>query len=466
MFDYVLIREQKIPVVAQADILVAGGGPAGVGAAVAAGREGVKTVLVERLFCLGGTMTAGLMSKIAISPRNRGIAAEFLERLDRCQGTSFAQSRPEVPIDPELAKLTLDRMVIDESAVDVRFGSTVSQVVKEGRDIKAVIISNINGLQAIRAKYFVDCTGDGQLSFLAGSACMTGNEEGGPGSAPSLLFRIAGVDMDRFIAAHEKNEEEYRSLRTRHRPGEMRELCRGDRYVFFADYLPFIKRRIEENPGMFNEWEQKVLGTRGIIFLNQPQRGVVLVNSTRILGFRGDDAVELSRAMATGRRQIETIFRFMKSFFPGFENSFVMDTGSLLGIRESRRVVGDYVLQEKDVRGAARFEDAVVSHDGGIEIHSSTGFGLMGAHVGKDEYYHVPYRSIIARDFDNLFIAGRCFSASHPALSAARNIAYCTALGQAAGSAGSQLLQAGKTRVREIDLPSLREKMVNIGLVQ
>jgi hypothetical protein len=156
----------------------------------------------------------------------------------------------------------------------------------------------------------------------------------------------------------------------------------------------------------------------------------------------------------------------MKTFFPGFENSFIMDTGSILGIRESRRVAGDYVLLETDISGAARFDDAVVSNDGGIEIHSPFGFGLAGSHLGKDEYYQVPYRSITARDFNNLFMAGRCFSASHPALSAARNIAYCVALGEAAGTAGAQLVQAGKTNVREIDIRSLQEKLADIGLVR
>jgi hypothetical protein len=462
MFDYVMIGEQRIPVAAQADVVIAGGGPAGIGAAIAAGREGTAAILVERLFCLGGTMTSGLMSKIAISRRNGGIAAELLERLDRYQGTSYMQSRPEVPVDPELVKLLLDKMVIDEAAADVRFGSAVSQVVKEGRDIKALIISGLNGLQAIRAKYFVDCTGDGQAAFLAGAACMIGNEEGGPPSAPSLLFRAGNVDVDRFIEAHEKNGEEYRSARTRHSPEEMRELYRSGRYVFFVDYLPFIKRRIGENPLMFTEWEQKVLNTRGLIFLNQPQKGVILVNSTRILGFRGGDAVELGGAMVTGRRQVETMFRFMKTFFPGFENSFIMDTGSILGVRESRRVAGDYVLREADISGAARFDDAVISNDGGIEIHSPLGFGLAGSHLGNGEYYHVPYRSIIARDFDNLFIAGRCFSASHPALSAVRSISCCVALGQAAGSAAAQLARAGKTNVRDIDIRALQERLANI----
>jgi hypothetical protein len=462
MFEYALIGERRIPVAAEADVVVAGGGPAGIGAAIAAGREGAKTVLVERMFCLGGAMTGGLMAKIAISRRNGGIAAELLERLDRYQGTSYIQSRPEVPVDPELAKLLLDKMVIDEAAVDVRFGSAVSQAVKEGRDLRALIVSNINGLQASRGKYFIDGTGDGQAAFLAGADCMIGSEEGGPGSAPSLLFRIANVDVDMFIEAHEKNREEYTSLRTRYSPGEMRERYHSDRYVFFADYLPFIKRRIGENPLVFSEWEQNVLTTRGIIFLNQPQKGVVLVNSTRILGFHGGDAAELSAAMAAGRRQVETIFRFMKTFFPGFENSFIMDTGSLLGVRESRRVAGDYVFRESDISGAARFDDAVASNDGGVEIHSPSGFGLLGSHLDDGEYYQVPYRSIIARDFNNLFIAGRCFSASHPALSAARNIAYCIALGQAAGSAAAQLVRAGKANARDIDIRALQERLATI----
>ncbi|GHV65231.1 hypothetical protein AGMMS49587_19130 [Spirochaetia bacterium] len=462
MFDYVLVKEQKIPVVADVDVLIAGGGCAGVGAAIAAGRDGARTVLIERMFYLGGTMTGGLMSKIAIAPWNRGLAAELLERMDQYQGTAWMQSRPEVPVDPELAKLLLDKMVVDEAGVDVRFGTVVSDVIREGREIKAVIISNIKGLQAIRAKYFIDCTGDGQLGFLAGAAAMIGSDDGGLGSAPTLMFRIAHVDVDKFIDAQEKDEEEFKSARTRHSPQEMRERYHAHRYIFFVDYMPFIKRRLAENPAMFSGWEQQVLTTRGLIFINQPQDGVILVNSTRILKFRGNDDVELSSAMVAGRRQIETIFRFMKNFFPGFEQSIIMDTGSLLGIRESRRIEGDYVFTERDISASTRFWDAVVSNNGGIEIHSPTGFGLKGSHLGKDEFYHVPYRSIIARDFNNLFMAGRCFSANHPGLSAARNIAYCIALGQAAGSAGAQLAKNGKTNVREIDIGALQEKLGDV----
>jgi hypothetical protein len=166
--------------------------------------------------------------------------------------------------------------------------------------------------------------------------------------------------------------------------------------------------------------------------------------------------------MVNGRRQVETIFRFMKTFFPGFENSIIMDSGSQLGIRESRRVVGDYVFGESDISGATRYEDAVLSNDGGVEIHSSSGSGLRSSQLDGDEYYHIPYRSIVARDFDNLFIAGRCFSASHPALSAARGIACCIAMGEAAGSAAVQLVRNQRTNLRDIDLRALQEKLADI----
>jgi hypothetical protein len=152
----------------------------------------------------------------------------------------------------------------------------------------------------------------------------------------------------------------------------------------------------------------------------------------------------------------------MKNFIPGFEKSFIMDTGSLLGIRESRRITGDYIFTQEDVESLRKFDDAIVSNHGGVEIHATDGKETLIRELRRDDHYQVPYRSIIARDFDNLFMAGRCFSASHPALSAARNISYCMALGQAAGSAGAQLIHSGKKNVREIDIRTLQAQLVSV----
>jgi hypothetical protein len=152
----------------------------------------------------------------------------------------------------------------------------------------------------------------------------------------------------------------------------------------------------------------------------------------------------------------------MKAFIPGFEKAFIMDTASMLGIRESRRITGDYVFTDEDVNNCRKFDDAVVSNFGGVEIHAANGQGTKINELGKGDFYNVPYRSIIAKDFDNLYVAGRCFSANHAALSAARNIAYCMALGQAVGSAAAQLVHKGKKNIREIEIKPLQKELASI----
>jgi len=465
--EYLTLTNRKIPVAYRPDVFIAGGGCAGAGALIAAARQGVKTLGIERMFCLGGTMTGGLMSKIAIDSKNHGIGEELIKRLDEYQGSHFLESRPEVPVDPELVKFILDKMAIEEAGADIRFGTTITDVITEGRTVKAVIIDSINGLEAVQAKYYVDCTGDGQLAFKAGASYTVGNDEGFS-SSPTMMFRVGNVDIDRLITEMESNKDTLCvSANNRYKshmmtPSQNRDAIAGGRYAHFADFIPYIKQKTAENPGMFTDREIELLLQRGLIFMNQPQGTHVLVNCTRTPYFKGNDSGELTGAVLSGRGQAHAAFRFMKAFLPGFEKSFIMDTGAMLGIRESRRVTGDYVFTEKDVEAGRKFDDGIVSNGGGIEIHSTTGGGTkIGEHF-SDNYYNVPYRSIIAKDFDNIFMAGRCFSANHPALSAARNIPYCMALGQAAGTACAHLVRDGKDNVRNIDIKALRGELSSI----
>jgi len=466
--DHITLSRERIPVVDECDVFVAGGGCAGVGAGSAAAGSGARTMIAERMFSLGGTLTGGLMSKIAILSTNHGFGEELLRRLDKLQGSNFLASRSEVPVDPEAAKRMLDLMVAEEAGAEVLFGTAVAAVESDGRRIDAVVVNSINGLEAIRAKYFIDCTGDAQLGFRAGAACMTGDSADGYSSAPTLMFRVGNVDLERLISEMERRpelrESSERATYSYHRltPAQNRENIARDRYAHFADFVPYIRRMARENPGMFSEWELSMMLQRGILFMNQPQGGHVLVNCTRIPCFRGDDKKELTAACISGRRQAEAAFRFMKAFLPGFESSFLMDTGSMLGVRESRRLVGDYVLTEQDVESYRKFPDVVVSNQGGVEIHGTRGKGTEIRELGTDDCYHVPYRCVIARDFDNLFMAGRCFSADHPALSAARNISYCMALGQATGNAAAQLVKRGKSDAREIDIGMLQATLRNV----
>jgi len=463
--EYITVHEREIPVIAEFDVVVCGGGCAGVGAAISAARQGAKTLVIERLFSLGGMMTGGLMSKIAISPTNNSLAVEILNRLDTYQHTHFLESRPEVPIDPENMKLLLDAMVSEEANAEVLFGTIVSDVVLQDGKINAIIIENIEGSQAVKAKYFIDCSGDGQLAFKAGAAYERGNELG-YGSSPTLMFRVANCNIDALIEYMENNPEDFKiSYHTysNHKlnPAQNRKNIQNNRYAHFADFIRFIDKKIKENPEKFSAYDSKILHQRGLIFLNQPNPNHVLVNSTRIQNFKGDDAKELTNSLMEGRRQAEVLFSFMKTYLPGFEDSYLFDTGSMLGIRESRRIIGDYIFTQEDVESLKKFDDVIVSNHGGVEIHSTKGTGTDIRELDPDEFYHVPYRSIIARDFSNLFMAGRCFSATHAGLSAARNIAYCIALGEAAGAAGAYLSKTGKDNVRDIDIQWLQEVMKN-----
>nr|WP_319474150.1 FAD-dependent oxidoreductase [uncultured Sphaerochaeta sp.] len=463
--EYITLQNREIPVIAEFDVVVCGGGCAGVGAAVSAARQGANTLVIERLFSLGGMMTGGLMSKIAISPTNNSLAVEILHRLDDYQHTHFLESRPEVPIDPENMKLLLDTMVREEDNIEVLFGTIVSEVISQNGKINAIIIENIEGSQAIKAKYFIDCSGDGQLAFKAGAAYERGNELG-YGSSPTLMFRVANCDIDTLLTYMEDNPEEFKiSYHTysNHKlnPAQNRYNIQHDTYAHFADFIRFIDKKIEEHPNVFSDYAIKILHQRGLIFLNQPNPNHVLVNSTRIQNFRGDNAKELTDSLMEGRRQVEVIFSFMKSYLPGFENAYLFDTGSMLGIRESRRIIGDYIFTQEDVESLRKFDDVIVSNHGGVEIHSTKGTGTDIRELDPDEFYHVPYRAIIARDFSNLFMAGRCFSATHAGLSAARNIAYCIALGEAAGAAGAYLSNNGKDNVRDIDIRWLQQVMKN-----
>ena len=457
----ITVKGHEVPIIAEPDVFIAGGGPAGVGAAIQARRSGASVFLAEKLYALGGTLTSGLMSKIAVAQMTNGLPLEIIRRFDAYQGTHYENSRPEVPVDPETAKIILDEMVIRESGADVHFGTVVSGIVQENGEIQAVLLSSLDGECAVRAKYYIDCTGDGQMAYLAGADCMV---EGGESysSSPTLMFRIGNCDLEKLFQYEESHPELFEHVYTTYKrhimdAAQCRQNIEDQIYAHMADFVKLIRARCAEYPDAFTEEEQEVLLRRGILFLSQPAPNHVLVNSTTRPQFRGDREKEVSETMAELRRHCHILFRFAKRFIPGFENAFLMDTASLLGIRESRRIRGDYVLTQEDVESFRKFDDAICSNGGGVELHSGKANSLVLHEQDGMGTYNIPYRAIIAKDFKNLLMAGRCFSASHAALSAARNISYCCALGQAAGAAAAILSLEGKASVRELDVRKVQE---------
>lgn len=444
--EYILEGERKTPIVETTDVVVAGSGPAGIGAALACARNGAKTMIIEREFALGGLMTTGLMSKIAISNKIKGIPREVISKLAET-GMALPKGAPEVPIDPEATKYLLDNLLMQEN-VHIMLGSLVVGAHVVDGEVKAVIVENKSGRQAIAAKVFIDCTGDGDLSVLAGASFEYGRKEDGLCSSPSLMFRIGNVNIEEMLAyviAHPEELGGYSFSKPRD-PAILESAIHStpQSYANFGRFTALINKVAETRK--FTEWEWQVLRQRnGYVILNMPQPNQVLVNSTRILKHNATNAQSLSDSMVEGRRQVWFLFDFLKRYLPGFQNSYVMDTAAQMGVRESRRIIGEYMLTEDDVLNQARFDDVILRNTGGVEVHSPIGNELHIVHLKPGEWYDISYRSLIVKNLKNLLVAGRCFSASHIALSAARSIGFCMGLGQAAGTAAALSVTKGSS---------------------
>lgn len=453
----------EVPIVAEADVIVAGGGCAGVAAAIAAARGGAKTILIEQFYALGGTMTAGLMTVVSQALLDRPpIMGEMIDTLV-AKGMAMPASPqylrhpnppPIIRVDPEATKALLSQMVL-EAGVEVLLGTMVVGAVKDGATLRAVIIENKAGRQAISGKVFIDATGDGDLAARAGARFEVGRAEDGYGSSATLVFHVGGVDFEPLLAYLDAHPNEVRGFK----PHEVREAiyARPPKFVRIHGFQELIERVNETRP--FNEWEWRVLTQRnGVDLVPLPMEGQCHINRTRMTHLTGLDSRGLSEAMAEGRRQVEFMFDFMKTYVPGFSNAHIIETAELLGVRESRRILGEYTLSEQDIESLARHEDVIVRTFDGLEIHNPTGLGTVYTEVPPGEWYDIPYRCIVVKDLENCFAAGRCYSATHAALSAARCIGICMALGEAAGRAGATACEQS-IGIRDVSVSDLQRAM-------
>lgn len=455
---------RKIPVVLSADVIVAGGGSAGFAAALGAVRNNVKTIIIEREFALGGILTSGLMAKIAIEPYMKGIPTEVIMRLGKHEMAIPPMSFPkknkvtdmtEIPVDPEASKKVLEDMLV-EGNVQILYGSVVVGVVKEGKTIKGVVIENKSGRQIIEGKVFIDATGDGDLSMQAGADYKIGRDEDGMCSASTLMFRIGNIDMELLISHFEKYPEDLRSLKKGLTPQDIRESIFGTPpvYAHIGRFNGTIQK-IAKEVG-FSDWEHQILTVRdGILLMNLPGANQVLVNTSRIIGINAVDAQDISASMIEGRKQCWFIFNFLKKNIPGFEKSFLMDTASILGIRESRRIEGDYIHTLEDFRNRRKYEDAILKNTDSVEFHNPRGQGTEMEKYENEEYEEISYKSILVKNITNLMVIGRCFSADQLALSCNRSIGFCFSMGQAAGTA-SALAIKNNISIRDISITKLQ----------
>lgn len=432
------------------DVIVAGGGPAGLCAAVAAARNGARTLLVERYGFLGGNATGTLVGPwmtFHSTPDNQvveGIAEEIVRRLKEVGGTlghvrdTTGYVATVTPFDPEILKAVAFDMC-EEADVKLLLHSFVTGAIQEGNTVRGIVVHNKSGRVELRGQVIIDCTGDGDVAALAGAEFQKGRPEDGLTQPMSLMFKLGGVDLDAvraYIRAHP--EEFYKRT--------LLDDLDAAPHLSVNGFYSILQKAIAAG--------ELDLQRDMVLFFQTTRPDEVIVNMTRVTGLDGTDVFQLTRAEVLLRKQVTQLVRFFRKRVPGFANAYLVSTGVQAGVRESRRIVGDYMLTAEDIIEGRHFPDIVARYAYPIDIHDPSGKGTRTVRPRAGSY-EIPLRSLLPRGLDGLMVAGRCISCTHEALAAIRTMPAAMALGQAAGTAAALAVRHGK-RVREVDVTELQ----------
>lgn len=431
---------RSVPVFGDFDIVVLGGGPAGIAAADAAGNLRRKTLLVERYGFLGGMGTAagvtnfcGLHANVHGEIRQvvHGVADDLLARIDRLGGLNkphsifgktFAQA-----YDNASYKIAADDLLLSRN-VDILFHALAAGAVMDGERVDALMLETKSGRQAVRAKIFIDCSGDGDLAAFAGAPFEIGDADGGM-LYPTMMFRLNGVDPD----------------------------MAGEAWKF----IPLL---MDEAVKRGLRFPRKGAIVRPMLHPTEWRVNVTQLKSANGRALDGTDAVELSAGEIEGRKQALAFFEFLKANAPGFEKSYIIDIAPQLGIRETRRIDGHYKLTREDVLSCASFDDTIGVNGWPIEAHVAGDVKWEWPDIpGSRGFNHLPYRMLLPQEVANLLVAGRCASMSHEGQSAARVSGPCFAMGEAAGCA-AHLALAGNVDPADIDVTQLQNTLEQNGV--
>jgi hypothetical protein len=417
---------REIPVAYEVDVLVVGGGPAGVGAAVAASRRGARTLLIEQSGAIGGVATTGLMSHWTGATAHIGLYGEILTR---------AQDGEELHlINPEKLKTTLLDM-LSEAGVTWLLYTFASDVIMEGDAIKGIVTESKSGRQAILGHIVVDATGDGDVAAKAGVPYTKGREEDGKMQPMTLMFKVGGVDTDRVVRFCGGFEDTY-------------DTPEGDIQSLARQHLPFPA-------GHF-------------LIYRSTLPGVVSCNMTNSINVDGTKAEDLTRADYECRRQLNPIVDFLRTYVTGFESCYLLSAAAQIGVRETRHFAGLATVTEEDILAARVFEDWVVPKvHFNFDVHNLTGAGLdetgVQKHFNQSKYYTLPYGCFLPQKVRNLFLAGRNISGTHKAHSNFRVMPICVLMGQAVGTAAALCIEQG-TAPHELDVIALQEILIAAGV--
>lgn len=418
------------------DVIVCGGGPAGFGAAVSAARGGASTLLIDQGNCLGGTATSRLVIEFAkTAGRNGGIFKELIDRMEKLGGISREVAFPSVYVifDPELLKYVMQE-ICEEAGVHILFHTFIESAIMENNMVSGINIVNKSGRQVLKAKVVIDATGDGDVAVSAGASFKKGDDVKNKLQGLTLRIRIGGVNMIKDLDWKKVNEK-------------------------FEDER---KNGVMKFPHYVTKWLDA--GAKGL-------HGERTFNLDMVTGVDATDAFQLSQAEIDARKRAWEFINFARKNIPGWEDSYIIDTGSHIGVRETRRITGEYILTEQDVRSGQKFDDGISRASFSMDLHDpdevAPSWEKLDEHIKSKscppgDWYEIPYRCLIPKGVKGLLVAGRCLSADRKGGGSVRIMNTCMNTGEAAGLAAAIAVSNGVSP-EKIDGKILRKKLIEKG---
>lgn len=456
--EHVTLPARRALRAAKVDVVVAGGGPAGIGAAVGAADAGASVALVERYGFLGGNATAALVMPLmsfhtqkrrrekrgdtSLLPTDHGegdpVIAGVLQRmlLQLVQyGGAIAPSIDTgytVPFDPEAFKSIALNLLDDAGVRFLLHAFACDALIANGR-VGGVVLETKSGPLVVEAKCVVDCTGDADVAARAGAPFEIGRHEDGLTQPMTLMARMADFDRTHFAAYVKEHPGQWRGVH---------------------GLWDLIKEATDAG--------ELRMPREDILFFATPHERELALNCTRVNRVLGTDVWDLTHAELTARRQLRMIEKFLRKRVPGFEQAYVVQSGVQVGVRETRRIQGDYQLTVDDILGAKKFDDVIARGTYPVDIHSPTGKGTVLKHLPPGEAYDIPLRSLLPRGIDGILVAGRAICGTHEAHSSYRVMPVSMATGQGAGVCAALAARAN-LMPREVDMREVQKELRRQG---
>ncbi len=441
---------RQTPLLMETDVIVVGGGTTGPFAAISAARQGKRVVMIERFGSLGGNLTLGLNTKpsgalvgglpleIWNLARAAGGAGDDYMAVVKTGGVKIAS-----PCDPEMMKMLLTRLCA-EAGVQILFETVVSNPVMEGDTVKGVIVEGKTGRQFIAGKVVIDCSADADIAVRAGAPFTMGAGGEAETMQPvSMYFTMDRVDLPRLADWAATTDD----VPARAIPATVQGLDYGLWLTGFNKSL----RQWQEKTGIQLQRDNITLKTAD---------GRMYVNGTRVTGVNVFDPVQFTNAVLECYRQIEGVARYLRETIPGFEDARIEAIAPVLGVRETRHIIGEYTLSGRDSTEGTHFDDSIAADASALDIHDPKGADVDFQGLRP---YEIPYRTLLPNSVEQLLVAGRCISADHAAHARSRNMPACMATGQAAGVAAAVSIDQG-VNVRRVDVATVQQKLRALGM--